>query len=270
MKIHTAGQCFILGMMSSAALICQQADSPGQADRETLRKQLVQMFASELRTDRPQPLLSEIDASPLSPVTPERKTTATVTAKCNYDYVFDIQQSAFRCKKGSTVKLKVDARVAHSSTGWEFATFTFNEADQSAATPLVPGPVLPRPTPQSPQNKESVLKLAQSSGGRIVALAMGSYASLAFVEIAGNMNLRLVSTHGVTDVKCGSLNDGGDGRVVPLGCPGTTEVWVPPDVTRAEVYRLDGTATSAQVYTRGPQRFYRVQPGDQAIILVRQ
>jgi hypothetical protein len=278
MKLRNISCSFLIGIIASAGLICQQADSPGVADREVLRKQLVQMFSTEL--DRGKAPLSEINVSPLGVVTQERnangrmvpRVSATVTAKCSRDYVFDIERSAFHCKNGALVRIKVDTTLFHSSTGWEFSDLRFFEAQPGGGEfAFGPGPVLPRPTSDSPQNKEAVLRLARSAPGEeVVGVAMGAYASLAFVNVAGTMHLRLVHTHGITDLDCGSRHDGGDGMMVRLGCPGTTEVWVPPDVTRAEVYRLDGTVGSAQISTKGPQRFYRVQPGDQAIVLVRQ
>ena len=270
MKLGNLHRTFLVGVLASTGVICQPADSPNAADREVLRKQLVQMFSTEL--DRGRAPLSDINVSSLAPVTQERKTSASVTAKCNKDYIFDIERSAFHCKSGSSVRIKVDLTLARSSTGWEFANFRFFEAAPGGGEfPVAPGPVLPRPTSESPQNRDAILKLARSAPGEeVVGVAMGTYASLAFVVVSGNMHMRLVSTHGVTDLECGSRHDGGDGMMVRLGCPGTTEIWVPPDVTRAEVYHLDGTAGPVQVFTKGPQRFYRVQPGDQGIVLVRQ
>lgn len=270
MRVGSVCRCLLIGIMSTPGLISQQGGSPGPADRESLRKQFVEMFSSSTCMDGHQHVFSGVDMSPLSPVTHERKTTATITAKCACGMSFDYAGARFRCETGSSFKFRFDATLSHPSTGWTFDTVALTVMDQTSPAALIPGPILPRPTLPTPQNRESVLKLAESSGGKVMALAMGTYASLAFVNVAGTMHLRLVAAHEVSDVACGSAIDGPDWRVVPLGCPGTTEVVVPPATTRAEVYRLDGTVTLAQVYSRGPQRIYRVQLGDQAIILVHQ
>jgi hypothetical protein len=222
--------------------------------------------------------LSEIAVSPLGPVKEiytanggtATITSATVTAKCLRDYIFDIEASAFGCKKGAVVKIAVQLGLYRTSRGvWETGGIQFHEAFPDGKAPAeVPGPTLPRPTSQEPQTKEEVLRRLQEPGQKVIGLAMGTYASLAFVEISrNNIHLKLVA-HDVVNLDCGTIQDSYYGRMVALSCPGITEVWVPPDAVGAEVYHLDGTAAAAQVQIKGPQRFYRVRPGDQAIVFV--
>ena len=269
-----------------------QTSSPGQDDREQIRSQIMTSFSSIHTEGATVPLLSNVDitlgattpagkGATLDPVT---KIAATVAAKCNYDYTFDrAEKGAFRCHKGSSIRIKVEVIISHHGARWELQDLSFSDSSMlgGVVDSLTPSVTLPRPSsPERPPTKEQVLNIGKSAVGsyspgatqKIVAVVVGTWAALAIIDVPGKRYFALSGPYGGSAYECGSSSDstsfGIGEKKIPLGCPGTTQVFIPPDFNFAEVVTLTGTR-SAAVQTKGSQRVYSVRPGDQAIVLVK-
>jgi hypothetical protein len=262
--------------------------SPGQDDREKLRSLFLRAFSSIGSPGNDTPLLGGIDVT-LGSTTAD-KAIATVSAKCNYDYIYDLgPQGAFQCKKNSSVKLDVEVGLTRRGSEWVFGNHLVLKESNflgSVVDALTPSVTLQKPAGGHTQDREAVLKMLPSNfpGDRvgapptpknIIAVVLGTYGSLVVVEASGQRHFVIVHPHGAATLDCGGGGFGGyatagyGDQMIPLACPGVTEIFVPPDYNRAEVFNLNG-ASSAVVQSRGVQRVYKVRAGDQAMILAKQ
>jgi hypothetical protein len=208
------GQCVLLAISLASKALSQQANpsgrSPGQDDREKIRSQFVQAFSNIRSQGNDVPLLTGIDVT-LGSTTAE-KVTAIVSAKCNYDYVVDLgPHGAFRCNKSSSVKLNVEADIHNQGSGWEIGNnLVLKESTLLGGIidSVTPSVRLKRPSGGHPQDREGVLKMLPSyfAGERmnapvaprkVIAVVIGTYASLAVVEVSGQRHFVVVHPYGL-------------------------------------------------------------------------
>jgi hypothetical protein len=204
-----------------------------------------------------------------------------VNARCNYDYTVQGSAGAFICHKGASVRVNVRVPLKYADSRWGADLINMSVNDSSTLTSLVdavtPATTLPLPVAARTVTKEEVLRNAQSSVNgyspgapqRIVKIIMSPFAGLAIIEVPGQRWFGFTDQHYGGAIGCANwrANTTDYGYTVVLDCPSdTNELPIPFDVTKAEVFSLDGVH-AAKVYKKGSERYYKVAKGDEMIVI---